>query len=243
MFDLKSYKKYFKGEMNLNGVLFDFNGTLLFDGKLQDESWHEFLNQKTGREISDEEFHEHMNAPTEIEALSYFVGKELSQAQAEALEEEKEIIYRAKCVALGEDFQLAPGLPDFLDALKKNNIPFNLATASVVSNVKFFFDKLDLGKWFKFDYVIHKDGKILSKPAPDMYLKAAEVIGLQVPDCVIFEDSRMGMKAAKTAHAKKIIGVMSSHDEETLKSYGASEVIADYTDVDRILKFILEDNN
>ena len=227
----------------MNGVLFDFNGTLLFDGKLQDESWHEFLNQKTGRKISDAEFHEHMNAPTEIEALSYFMEKQLSQAQAEALEEEKEIIYRAKCIALGDKFQLAPGLPDFLDELKKNKIPFNLATASVISNVKFFFERLDLDKWFNFDYVIHKDGKILSKPAPDMYLKAAEVIGLQVSDCTIFEDSRMGIKAAKTAHAKKIIGVMSSHDEETLKSYGASEFIKDYTDVDKIMKFVLEGEN
>ena len=225
----------------MTGVLFDFNGTLLFDGKLQDEAWHEFLEQKTGRKISQEEFHEHMNAPTEIEALSYFMQENLTQAQAEALEAEKEIIYRAKCLALGEKFQLAPGVTNFLDELKKNKIPFNLATASVVSNVKFFFDHLNLGNWFDIDYVVHKDGKILSKPAPDMYLKAAEVIGLSVPDCVIFEDSRMGMKAAKRAHAKKIIGVMSSKDEETLKSYGAVEVITDYTDLKKIMNFILEE--
>lgn len=227
----------------MKGVLFDFNGTLLFDGKLQDESWHEFLEQKTGRKISNEEYHEHMQGVNEIDALSYFVGKKLSQAQAEALEEEKEIIYRAKCIALGENFKLAPGLPNFLDKLKENKIPFNLATASVYSNVQFFFDHLNLGNWFKIEYVVHKDGQILSKPAPDMYLKAAEVIGLQVSDCVIFEDSRMGIKAAKIAHAKKIIGVMSSSDEETLKSYGVDEVIFDYTDADKIIKMILEGEN
>ncbi len=224
----------------MTGVLFDFNGTLLFDGKLQDESWHEFLEQKTGRTISKEEFLERMSGVNEIDGLSYFMGKKLSQQQAEALEEEKEIIYRAKCVALGEKFQLAPGVPAFLDELKKNKISFNLATASVMSNVQFFFDKLDLGNWFKIDYVVHKDGKILSKPAPDMYLKAAESVGLNILDCVVFEDSRMGMKAAQTAHVKKIIGVASSQDEKTLKSFGASEVIPDYTDLDRIMKFILE---
>ena len=229
---------------HLKGVLFDFNGTLLFDGKLQDESWHEFLEQKTGRKISTEEYHEHMGgAATEIEALSYFVGEQLSQAQAEALEEEKEIIYRAKCLALGEDFQLAPGLPKFLDTLKEKNIPFNLASASVMSNINFFFEHLNLGKWFKIDYVVHKDGKILTKPAPDMYLKAAEVIGVSVSDCVIFEDSRMGIKAAKAAHAKKIIGIMSSKDEETLKSYGAYAAVPDYTDLDKIMKFVLEGEN
>ena len=225
------------------GVLFDFNGTLLFDGELQNESWHEFLEQKVGRKISEEEFNEHMHGINEIDALSYFVGKKLSQAQTEALEEEKEIIYRAKCLALGDEFKLAPGLPAFLDELKKNKIPFNLATASVMSNVKFFFERLNLGNWFKIDYVVHKDGNILSKPAPDMYLKAAEVIGLQVSDCVIFEDSRMGIKAAKAAHAKKIIGVMSSNDEETLKSYGANEVIFDYADLEKVMNFILEEEN
>ena len=226
------------------GVLFDFNGTLLFDGKLQDESWREFLEKKIGHKISDEEYLEHMSgAANEIEALSYFVGEKISQEQAEALEAEKEIIYRAKCLALGDKFQLAPGLPKFLDTLKENKIPFNLASASVMSNINFFFEHLNLGRWFNIDYVVHKDGKILSKPAPDMYLKAAEVIGLTVPDCVIFEDSRMGMKAAKSAHAKKIIGIMSSKDEETLKSYGAAEVVADYTDLDKIMKFILEEEN
>ena len=223
----------------MNGVLFDFNGTLLFDGKLQDESWHEFLNQKTGKIISDEEFQDHMQGVNEIEALSYFVGKKLSQAQAEALEEEKEIIYRAKCLALGEKFQLAPGLPNFLDALKKNKIPFNLASASVMSNINFFFEHLDLGKWFNIDYVVHKDGQILSKPAPDMYLKAAEVIGLTVPDCVIFEDSSSGIKAAKRSGAYKIIGITSTYDEENLLERGVSKAISDYTDLNSLLEIIL----
>ena len=227
----------------MTGVLFDFNGTLLFDGKLQDESWHEFLEKKTGRKISNEEFHEHMNGATEVESLSYFMKENLTQAQAEALEEEKEIIYRAKCIALGENFKLAPGLPNFLDTLKKNKIPFNLASASVFSNIQFFFDHLDLGKWFKIEYVVHKDGQILTKPAPDMYLKAAENIGVKVSDCVIFEDSRMGIEAAKAAHAKKIIGVMSSNTEETLKSYGANKVISDYTNTDKIIEMILEREN
>ncbi len=228
----------------MRGVLFDFNGTLLFDGKLQDESWHEFLEHKVGRKIDAAEYQKNMSgAANEIEALSYFMGEKLTQAQAEALEEEKEIIYRAKCLALGDNFQLAPGLPNFLDALKENKIPFNLASASVMSNINFFFEHLNLGNWFNIDYVVHKDGKIPSKPAPDMYLKAAEVIGLEVSDCVIFEDSRMGIKAAKSANAKKIIGVTSSNDAATLKNYGAFDTIPDYTDLNKILQFVLEEEN
>ena len=98
-----------------------------------------------------------------------------------------------------------------------------------------------LGKWFDIDKVVHKDGKILSKPAPDMYLKAAENIGVKVSDCTIFEDSRMGMKAAKAAGAKKIIGIMSSNDEKTLKGYGAFAAIPDYTDLKKVMKFVLEE--
>ena len=226
----------------MNGVLFDFNGTLLFDGKLQDESWHEFFEQKLGKKISAQEYHDKMlSATNEIDVWSNFLGKKLTQSEAEAMEEEKEIVYRAKCLALGEDYQLAPGLPDFLDELKKNKIPFNLASASVMSNIKFFFEHLNLGKWFDIDKVVHKDGKILSKPAPDMYLKAAENIGVKVSDCTIFEDSRMGMKAAKAAGAKKIIGIMSSNDEKTLKGYGAFAAIPDYTDLKKVMKFVLEE--
>ena len=225
----------------MNGVLFDFNGTLLFDGKLQDEAWHEYFEQKTGKKITAEEYHNKMLVSTnELDVWLNFLGKKLTQVEAENLEEEKEIIYRAKCVALGDKFQLAPGLPKFLDALKENKIPFNMASASVMSNIEFFFEHLNLGRWFDINLVVHKDRKILSKPAPDMYLKAAENIGVSVPDCVIFEDSHMGIEAAKAAHAKKIIGVKSSNDEETLKKYGAFETIFDYTDWEKILKIILE---
>ena len=97
-----------------------------------------------------------------------------------------------------------------------------------------------MGKWFDIDKVVHKDGKILSKPAPDMYLKAAENIGVKVSDCLIFEDSRMGIEAAKSAGAKKIIGIMSSNDEETLKSYGAFAAVPDYSDLKKVLNFVLE---
>ena len=226
----------------MKAVLFDFNGTLLFDGKLQDESWHEFFEQKLGKKISAEEYHNKMlSATNEIDVWSNFLGKKLTQAEAEAMEEEKEVVYRAKCLSLGDDYQLAPGLPAFLDELKKNKIPFNLASASVMSNIKFFFEHLKLGNWFDIEKVVHKDGKILSKPAPDMYLKAAENIGVKVSDCVIFEDSRMGIEAAKAAKAKKIIGIMSSNNEETLKSYGAFATIPDYRDLKKVLKFVLED--
>ena len=225
----------------MGGVLFDFNGTLLFDGKLQEESWHEFLEKKTGRKISVEEYQENMNGATEAEFLSYFMQEQLNQEQTEALEEEKEIIYRAKCLALGKDFQLAPGLPKFLDELKKNKIPFNLASASVMSNIKFFFERLNLDRWFNIDYVVHKDGKILSKPEPDMYLKAAEVIGMEISDCIIFEDSRSGIKAAKNSGAYKVVGITSTFDEKTLLERGVAKAISDYTDLNSLLELVCED--
>ena len=68
---------------------------------------------------------------------------------SDALEEEKESLYRALCLA-SPDFALAPGLPEFLDALREREIPRNIATASALPNVRFFFEYLPLGRWFDF---------------------------------------------------------------------------------------------
>ena len=95
-----------------------------------------------------------------------------------------------------------------------------------------------MAKWFDLEYVVYNDGTLPGKPAPDIFLKAAEVIGVEISDCVIFEDSRSGIKAAKCAGAYKIIGVNSTIATEELLQVGANVTISDYKNLNLLLEFV-----
>ena len=142
-------------------------------------------------------------------------------------EEEKEVYYRELCLNSPE-FHLASGLPAFLDRLLEEKIPFTIATASGKKNVRFFFEHLELERWFDPEQVVYNDGTLPGKPEPDLYLKAAGRLAISPEDCIIFEDSLSGIEAAGRAGSRRIIGISSMKSEEELRQAGADEVWKDY---------------
>ncbi|MCD8013152.1 MAG: HAD family phosphatase [Lachnospiraceae bacterium] len=221
----------------MKGVIFDFNGTMFFDEAFQNESWKTFIEQKIGRDISDNEFQEYVHGRNADVTLSYFLQRDFSKQEIRELEEEKEIIYRDLCIK-SEDFKLADGLPRFLDEIVSRGIPHTIATASALGNVKFFFEHLCLDKWFRLEDVVYNDGAIRGKPYPDIYLKAAEAIKVDIADCVVFEDAKSGIESAVQAGAGKIVGVASMLDSCTLISLGVSTTIENYDDIDRLNRIL-----
>lgn len=219
----------------IKGVIFDFNGTMFFDEAFQKQSWLSFLESKTGRSISEKEFQEYIHGRNAEDSLSYFLQRELSREEVASLEEEKEVVYRRMCMECPEDFRLAEGLPEFLDKLVQRRIPVTIATASGWNNVRFFFEQLHLDKWFEIQKVVYNDGSIPGKPEPDIYLRAAEQISISMENCVVFEDAKSGIEAAKRAGAGQIIGVASMMEEEKLFAYGAEATIKNYSNIDCFL--------
>lgn len=215
--------------------IFDFNGTMMFDGEIQNEAWKTYLEEKIHRPILEEEFQQYVHGKNIIDTFKYFLNMECSAQEALKIGEEKEEIYRQMCLK-SPDFKLAPGLIDFLDYLKEKGVPRNIATASAFPNTKFFFDQLHLDEWFDLNKVSYNDGVILGKPHPDIFLLAAKNIGVDIQNCVIFEDSYSGVEAAKRANAKKIVVINSMHN-----AFESSEnmlILDDFRDVEKLIEFI-----
>ena len=219
------------------GILFDFNGTMFFDETLQRQSWECFLSERLGRAVADDEFQEYVRGRNAEETFRHFFGREFSREEVAALEEEKERVYRALCLQSAA-FCLADGLPHLLDELASRGVPVNIATASGKNNVDFFFRHLGLHAWFARERVAFNDGTVRGKPAPDIYRKAAQNLGMDVRDCIVFEDSKSGIEAAKRAPARKVVGVSSASAPSRLRLWGADEIIADYTRPDEIFEKI-----
>lgn len=219
----------------IKGIIFDFNGTMFFDETFQKQSWMTFLENKTGRSITEAEFQEYVHGRNAEDTLSYFLQRELSREEVAALEEEKEVVYRRLCMECPEDFRLADGLPRFLDELVRKGMPITIATASGWNNVRFFFEQLHLDQWFDINQVVYNDGTIPGKPEPDIYRKAAENISTNIKECAVFEDAKSGIEAARRAGAGRIIGVASMLEEEKLFAYGAEATIKNYSNIDCFL--------
>ena len=214
----------------MKGIIFDFNGTMIFDKEFHDAAWNLFLQNQIQRKISNAEFQEYICGRSAQDILSYFLKREISGQESIQIEEQKEQIYRKLCLESPE-FHLAEGLPEFLDFLKNRGVPFTIATASARRNMEFFFQHLGLSRWFALSHVIYNDGTFPGKPAPDIFLKAAALLALDIADCTVFEDAPSGIQAAKSAGAGQIIGIASMLEEDALYSYGADKVIRNYYNI------------
>ena len=129
--------------MKIKGILFDFNGTMLFDSALQEDIWKKFLRSKIGREITNEEIHKYIHGGNNKTVLSYFFNKDFSNEEVQKLGEEKESMYRDMCLKDEKMFKLVKGLPEFLNKLKEAGIPITIATGAPIRNVKFYFEHLN----------------------------------------------------------------------------------------------------
>jgi HAD superfamily hydrolase (TIGR01509 family) len=213
----------------MRGIIFDFNGTMLFDAALQEKAWRLFLDEKIGREPTDAEFQMYVHGRNADVSVPYFMNKTLTRGEIDALSEEKEQIYRQLCLEQPEAFHLAEGLTDFLDLLAANGWPVTIATATAWNNVKFYFKHLALDRWFDINKVAYNDGTVKGKPEPDLYLRAARNIGILPEHCMVFEDAVAGLEAAKRAGSGRIVGVASMLDAKQLYVIGGVySVIPDY---------------
>lgn len=214
--------------MNKKGVIFDFNGTLLWDTQLHNTAWDNFLKEH-GILLSDEEKRRRIHGRLNREILQDLFDNKLTDAEIERYALEKEFGYQRLCTEL-KDFTLAEGVIELFELLKGRSIPFGIATASGLENVEFYIKRLELFKWFKKDHIIYNDGSMRGKPFPDLFLKALDVLGIEGKESVIFEDSVAGIKAAEAAGAEKII-IVNSNDDNYKAWSGKYPVIINFREV------------
>lgn len=199
--------------MTYKGIIFDFNGVLLWDGRLHEQAWAEFARQLRPEPFTVAEMAGQMHGRSNHAILEYLTGHKLDAVTAQTLAQQKEAIYQQMCLALGDAFQLSPGAVALLDWLVAQAMPHTIATASDAANVAFFVQHLHLARWFDLSAIVHDDGIMPNKPAPDIYWRAAARLGLSPADCVVVEDSRSGLQAAQAAGIGYVValGPRSTH--------------------------------
>ena len=214
--------------MKFKGVVFDFNGTLLWDTKYHNQAFDLFLEQHN-IVLTDEEKSVKVYGKSNADIMRDIFGRPLTDLEIKEFSIEKELIYQELIV---DNLHFAEGAEDLFEYLKAHNIPFCIATSSDFLNVEFYFREMQLERWFSPEWVLFNDGTLKGKPEPDLFLKAADRLQLNTSELVIFEDSKAGIKAAENAGAGKIYIVNSMNDDFSDFEH---EVIFNFNQTDKSL--------
>lgn len=214
--------------MVFKGAIFDCNGTIVWDTAFHDRAFDIFLD-KHHVSLTDEEKRVKIHGKPNADIMRGIFGAHLTDAEVDAMACEKEAIYRNLCEA---ELEFAPGVEELFDFLKDNGVKMAIATSSGIDNVNFYFEKLKIGRWFSRETVVYDNGTFQGKPAPDVFKKAAAMLGLQPDETVMFEDSKAGIVATERAKAGKIYIVNSYGEDYSAFSH---EIITHFNQVDRTL--------
>ncbi|MCK4493698.1 MAG: HAD family phosphatase [Methylococcales bacterium] len=124
--------------------------------------------------------------------------------------------------------QKKPGVEALLDCLKKHQIPYCLATNSPEKSAR---DCLAMaGLEGVFDIIIGRESVQHSKPAPDVFLKAANTLHCPIEQCLVLEDSIIGLTAAQRAGAYTFF-IPSQSEYKIDKSFSNYSILNTLTDV------------
>ena len=211
----------------IKAVVFDMDGTIADSEKIAERVTREFF-QKRGIIMTREEEKAMfgLNWKDLVKEILKSRGFEYKQSIKNTL---KERYVRT----MSRDVKALPGVYDLLGEVSKN-LKVGLATNSRHREVEIIFDKLGFHEFFHLK--LARDHVKKGKPDPEIYLKAADTFGVSPLECVVFEDSIIGLQAAKNAGMKRI-AIVNTYSREEL-AFEADLVIDGYRDIDlsKILK-------
>ncbi len=184
-------------------LILDMDGVIIDSNRWHREAWAEY-NRLHGI-ATDEAMQQRMYGKRNDDIVRDFFGSHLTNAEVAAHGAAKERLYRQMIRPAIHD-ALVPGVRAFLE--RHRGEPVGMATNAEPDNVEFLLEEARLRAYFR--AVVDGHQVPNPKPHPDIYLRAAELLGAQPRDCVVFEDSLPGVEAARAA-GMAVVGVATTY--------------------------------
>lgn len=205
------------------GFVFDLDGVITDTAKFHYLAWKD-LADEIGIEI-DLKFNEQLKGISRMDSLERILAygnksDTFTTEQKEALAEKKNTHYVELLQDLTPD-DLLPGVQEFLNDAKAQNVPCAIASAS--KNAPFILEKL--GVQDAFDAIVDPATLTKGKPDPEIFVRAAEAINITPAEAVGFEDAQAGLDGIKAA-GMYAVGVYSGEE-----LHGADLIVHHLTDI------------
>jgi beta-phosphoglucomutase len=206
--------------INSFAAIFDMDGTLIDNTPYHFKSWQALFKKYGKGELSKQTYYTQISGVPIMDTLRGLFPDH-DETGLKALLTEKEGLYRELYAPY-----LAPinGLENFLTELKNAGVKMAMATSATVEDINFILDKVPIRD--DFDEIVNSSMVSKPKPNPQIFLKAAEKLNREPANCVVFEDSLAGIKAANAA-GMKVVGITTGHPAADL--HPVDLVIDDYS--------------
>jgi len=218
----------------IKAILFDLNGTMIDDMEYHTKAWYEVLNKDLNANLSVEKVRKEMYGKNSEVLTRVFGEHRFTPDEMNSLSIEKEKRYQE---AFRPHLKLIEGLDQFLVDARSKGIKLAVASAAITFNIDFVLDNLGIRDLFS--AIVSADDVTTSKPDPETFLRAAELLETAPDDCIVFEDAPKGVEAAENAGMRTVV-LTTMHGKEEFSQYKNVETyVKDYTDP--FLKQLLQD--
>jgi HAD superfamily hydrolase (TIGR01549 family) len=205
--------------------LFDLDGTLVDSVYQHVLAWREALEQ-AGVELSVWRIHRRigMSGGLFVNALLRETGAHLSGPDIERLQSLHAEAYKR----YASQVRILPGAKELLDVLAQATVPHAIATSGRMDTARTVLDLLGVRPDLP---VITRDLVRYAKPNPDLFLAAADRLGVPIDHCVVVGDSVWDLLAAQRARALPVGLLSGGYGQEELERAGAYRVYQDPRDL------------
>ncbi len=179
-------------------LIFDLDGVIVDSMPTHTLAWERYLE---AHGVDPNNVEARMHGKRNDDLVRDLFGRHLDDAAVFEHGAAKERLFREMVGATLEQ-KLVPGIREFLAA---QTVPMAIGTNAEPANVDFTLNGAGLRQYFS--AIVDGSQVARPKPFPDVYLRAAELLGVSPADCVVFEDSPVGIKAARSA-GMKVVGLL-----------------------------------
>ena len=180
-------------------LILDMDGVIIDSNPIHRQVWA-LYNRRFGID-TDEDMQQRMYGRRNDEIVRDFFGEQLTPDEVRAHGAAKERLFR-ETIASQINEALVPGVREFLG--RHSDRRMGLATNAEPANVEFLLETAQLRRYFQ--AVVDGHQVRNPKPHPEIYLRAADLLGSMPGDCVVFEDSVAGIQAARAA-GMRVVGL------------------------------------
>ena len=176
----------------IESVIFDFDGLMADSEPLSVWAWNQIL-ARYGCQLDDDVLQSVLGFRIIDSAAVFCQEYQLPLTPQEAADARDEVFL----AAVPHRLEPLPGLYPLLDALADRGLPLAVATSGHRRYIDLALETLGLAG--RFPVIATGDEVTHGKPAPDIFLLAAERLGIEPAACLVLEDSAMGVEAAQAA--------------------------------------------
>jgi len=179
----------------IKGFIIDLDGVITETSEYHFQGWKR-LAQEEGIEFTRED-NEQLRGVSRGRSLEILLGDQIdnyTEEEFQAMMDRKNGYYQSFLADMDDD-DLLPGARELLDEIKERGLKMAIASSS--RNAKTVLNSLEISD--EFDAIADGHSVDNAKPAPDIFLHAAQEIGLDPSECVVLEDAEAGVDAALAA--------------------------------------------